>query len=50
MLRNLKSRLFAFGVDILVSSGGSWWNWPGGLRDFISGWTYGICRPGCFYD
>jgi len=24
-----------------TSSGGSWWNWPGGLRNFISGWTYG---------
>jgi len=23
-----------------LNSGGSWWNWPGGLRNFISG-----CRP-----
>ena len=23
-------------------SGGSWWKWPGGLRNFISGWTYRI--------
>ena len=29
-------------LDIPPSSGGSWWNWPGGLRNFISGWTYGI--------
>jgi len=36
---------------ILPTSGGSWWNWPGGLRNFISGWTYGIhCCPGCFYN
>jgi len=26
----------------LVTSGGSWWKWPGGLRNFISGWTYRI--------
>jgi len=23
-------------------SGGSWWKWPGGLRNLISGWTYRI--------
>ena len=26
----------------LRPSGGSWWKWPGGLRNFISGWTYRI--------
>jgi len=26
----------------LLNSGCSWWNWPIGLRNFISGWTYGI--------
>jgi len=25
---------------MVVYSGGSWWKWPGGLRNFISGWTY----------
>jgi len=29
-------------------SGGSWWNWPGGLRDFISGWTCGIVALAVF--
>jgi len=24
------------------NSGGSWWKWPGGLRNLISGWTYRI--------
>jgi len=28
--------------NTLESSGDSWWNWPGGLRDFISSWIYGI--------
>ena len=26
----------------MSGSGGSWWKWPGGLRNFISGWTYRI--------
>jgi len=26
----------------LLISGGSWWKYPGGLRNFISGCTYGI--------
>jgi len=33
---------------VLGCSGGSWWNWPGGLRDFISGWTYGIVALAVF--
>jgi len=28
--------------DLAKFSGGSWWKWPGGLRNFISGWTYRI--------
>jgi len=27
---------------VVRSSGGSWCKWPGGLQNFISGWTYGI--------
>ena len=26
----------------IITSGGSWWKWPGRLRNFISGWTYRI--------
>jgi len=29
-------------VIVTVTSGGSWWKWPGGLRNFISGWKYRI--------
>jgi len=29
-------------VVSLPVSGGSWWNWPEGLRNFISDWKYGI--------
>jgi len=32
----------------LSTSGSSWWNWPGGLRDLISGWTYGIVALAVF--
>ena len=32
----------------MKTSGGSWWNWPGGLRIFISGWTYGIVALAVF--
>ena len=32
----------------LVNSGVSWWNWPGGLRDFISGWTYRVVALAVF--
>jgi len=31
-----------------ISSGGSWWNWPGGPRNFISGWTHGIVSLAVF--
>ena len=27
---------------IITDSGGSWWKWPGELRNFFSGWTYRI--------
>ena len=27
---------------VQLHSGGSWWKWPGGLQNFISGWTYRI--------
>jgi len=30
------------------TSGGSWWNCQGGLRNFISGWTYGIVALAVF--
>jgi len=30
------------------TSDGSWWNWPGRLRNFISGWTYGIVALAIF--
>ena len=29
-------------VVTVTISGGSWWKWPGGLRNFASGWTYRI--------
>jgi len=29
-----------FQLHVHSGSGDSWWNWPGGLRNFISG-----CRP-----
>jgi len=32
----------------LMTSGGSWWKWPGGLRNFISGWTYRIVALAVF--
>jgi len=31
-----------------ITSGGSWSNWPGGLRNFISGWTYRIVALAIF--
>jgi len=40
---SLYERLYlSFCLFDITASGGSWWNWPGGLREFISGWTYGI--------
>ena len=36
--------------SLISISGGSWWNWPGGLRNFISGWTYGIVVLAVFYN
>jgi len=32
----------------LESSSGSWWKCPGGLRNFISGWTYRIVALAVF--
>jgi len=35
-------------AHMLISSGGSWWKWPGGQRNFISGWTYRIVALAVF--
>ena len=44
----LPSRRNIYSDKMVVSSGGSWWKWPGGLRNFISGWTYRIVALAVF--
>jgi len=46
---NMQTRENRKVMTSIVNSGGSWWNCPGGLRNFISGWTYGIVALVVFF-
>jgi len=34
--------LFQSWCFVEITSGSSWWKWPGGLRISIFGWTHGM--------